>query len=324
MEILINGEVLSHTLEGTETLADILRAIEETVRESGGAVASVLVDGQSVSLDFSALEGVKPADISVIAVEAHPRENSLLQHIGFVREYISTLDSIMKTRADGTTCAADCNIHKDDIKAAADMLGSLDAQAAGAPEFSGGAPQHIGHHMPHHASMRYLFLRACALMGLTDPDPKNPIRRDEQASRTLRAVAVYLDLCALAAGQQASQQAEQKTGSAQDEQKATQAMADFIPCMRDISHLLMGGDEELALQYFIASVDILSLWLRIIGSDENAQSRAALESLSNAINEHINTVMDALQARDFVGVSDILEYEIIPAVESHIRGLSGA
>ncbi|GIO86577.1 hypothetical protein J25TS5_35090 [Paenibacillus faecis] len=107
------------------------------------------------------------------------------------------------------------------------------------------------------------------------------------------------------------------------EQELDQYLSRFIPAAKSVANQLYSGLNEENVNLLSQVVQGLD-WISSAFSlnyklyTEEAMSLPKYLTPVASISQYISTLHDNIQNDDFVGVSDVLEYEIIPALENYL------
>lgn len=106
------------------------------------------------------------------------------------------------------------------------------------------------------------------------------------------------------------------------EQELDQYLSRFIPAAKSIVNQLYGGlNQENAglLSQLVQGLEWISSAVALNAKLYTEEADNLPEYLAEvaSVNQYINVLHNNIQSDDFVGVSDILEYEIIPALENY-------
>ncbi|MCM3701043.1 hypothetical protein [Paenibacillus macerans] len=111
-------------------------------------------------------------------------------------------------------------------------------------------------------------------------------------------------------------------GIVSTEQELDQYLSRFIPAAKSVANQLYGGlNQENAglLSQLVQGLEWISSAIALNVKLYMEETETLPEYLAEiaSVNQHISVMHTNIQQDDFVGASDVLEYEIIPALENY-------
>ncbi len=300
MEILINGECISYTLEGEKNLFDVIASIEKNLAETDSLITALLLNDKTIELDEETLQGVALESIERLDIEVRRSVDLRIEQLETVYAYVQSIERIAKHAAlEDAKKPSDYNVHGEDIQKVGENIDVL-------------CKTNVLSYSP----VRYLFMYACTMLGLLKKDGEG-IAPSEEAADMLGNVLTFLEHHILVMQDHAISAA-----------RSNELMLANIPKLISIAQRLTMGDEKCALHYFIASIDFISAWLMLVARVcDNAQGGTEGVTALEWRNEHkgfaeglevfLQELAHALEAQDWVTVIDLIEYEIAPQIETH-------
>jgi hypothetical protein len=283
MEIFVNGESVSFSLEKEKTLFDIFEAISAWAASQGARISAFGVDGVGVEIPLPPGWGGRPVEgIGTIAVSVEEEKPEASRELEIVREYFDLFERALAE--DDETALREIlkeypyirealEVHIKDIFGAKafNKDGFLLARQDGAP-FTGAEK----------TAMRAYVQAAGVVVRDRLAEIVHPAREAANVSRLLLAVK---------------------------------------PALENVPVLLQSGKDREAMQSILSYTELALKAIRILSSKHEGQE--ACEDFCREFNGILNELTGAFEARDSVLIGDLFEYEIAPRTDRLADLLAG-
>ncbi len=285
MEISVNSTALDVTFEKEKYLEEILPQIESWLSESKMYLKELLIDGEHARIDLpenwgkKEIQSVKKLDITAIS-----HLEKYVEDLQVVYQYISMLDKAAET-GNNALC-------RDLLKDREIIAGSLDYF------FSQGEEK----------------LYSKQFIELTESE--NQLKAPE-LKELLERISFLLQ-----------KRVQEVTSPVKTLTTTAAALKDLIPGISDVSILLQTGKDKEAFNAVLAFIELSQTVVRVLSilkdinnldfssitlGDEN------LDSFYTGFNSVLKELAEAFDSSDTVLIGDLLEYEIVPKIDT-LRG----
>ncbi len=294
MQLFINGQEVSFTLENETTLEQVIESITEEVKKHNGTITSILVnDKTDIVYDMSL------SDVKAIHVEADQEYIAFLHQCETAQKYLQTLIECIKQAQDAHVSTVDLkayNIHKEDIEHFALHI----------DEFC--------FHVPlSQRPIKNIFLQIITVCSFF----RGKLQYNEFAENMLYTIIDLIE-----------KQITRVRNPQEYIREINEMMIKKIPEIEKISEIINTGKEDLAINYIIVSTDLICLWIEVLTGKGYSMSIEKEQEVSKEwdilhkkfvsdIQPFLVECADALEVRDWVTVGDIMEYEIAPKIKIH-------
>lgn len=285
MKISVNSTVLDVTFEKEKYLEEILPQIENWLSESKMYLKELIIDGEHARIDLPEnwgkreIQSVKKLDLTAIS-----HLEKYVEDLQVVYQYISMLDKAAET-GNITLC-------RDLLKDREIIAGSLDYF------FSQGEEK--------------LYSKQFIELTESETQLKNP-----ELKELLERISFLLQ-----------KRVQEVTTPIKTLTTTAAALKDLIPGISDVSILLQTGKDKEAFNAVLAFIELSQTVVRVLSilkdvnnldfssitsGDEN------LDSFYTGFNRVLKELAEAFDSSDTVLIGDLLEYEIVPKIDT-LRG----
>jgi hypothetical protein len=287
MEILLNGESVSFSLENEKTLLDIFEALSGWAGEQGARITAFEADGQSMEPSRAGEWGNMPLDgIISIAVSARTDEPGNGYELGVIQEYFD----LFKKALDA-----------DDEKALREILKEY-------PYIRKGLEVHVKDIFNPEGGK--IFEKDSFLLA----------KRDERICFTQTekdAMKSYVE----AAGVIVRDRLAEFINPEKEAANVSRLLLAAKPALENVPVLLQSGKDREAMRSILSYTELALKAIRILS--RKTEGRQACKIFCNQFNGILNELTNAFEMRDSVLIGDLFEYEIAPRTDTLAELLAG-
>ncbi len=285
MEIRINEEPISFTLEEEQTLGDVVEGIEKWLGNSGYLISSIEQDGTPVIMDeTSSWEQILIAEIDTLDVTILSGAEQYVENLRTVYEYITLLQRSIAS-GNGEILNQLRDEHRFVIEQIDALLGS---EGYGAK-----------------------LSELLSASGITEGNVKPQV---QQLLSYCKNLAIIL-----------TGRIQEATQPFEELKKAANGLAELVPQLMEVPVLLQTGKDRTAMSYVIEFTEYSDKLIRINHllreqkvldiADITVDGRR-FDLFYQEFNDILRELLEAFDSQDSVLIGDLLEYEVAPRVET--------
>jgi hypothetical protein len=292
VQIVVNDEPISFTLENEQTMGQIVDQLEDWLTTQRLAISSVTVDKEELPLYARERWNAHPiTNVDRVQVTASTLREMKLSMLRTMLEYLMLLGKGIETHRDAEL---------------GELLGEYPYIRASINNLIGVSAQ------AHTSSALDSLLHES---GLNEGAIADENVRDTLVRHIRDIQIVVLD------------RMKEVTQPEQEAAAATVLLKDAVPQINDVSVMLQTGRDAEAMSVIVRFTELLGKIVRIIPylSETNSEllvdriEGADLSETANELNGFLNELVAAFGAQDSVLIGDLLEYEIAPKVQRLVQ-----
>ncbi|WP_455383386.1 hypothetical protein [Salinispira pacifica] len=298
MEILVNDEPITFTLEGEKNLGEVVSQLESWLTESRLTLSGLRVDGNDLPLYAPERWKSHPIDgVSKVQVTASTYREMKLSTMQTLLQYIMLLHSGVEAHRD-----AELKELLAEYPYIRTSLANLIGRAPSSDERSAEPEE------PGSALVLDELLQTSGLLegSITDESQREPI-----LTHLKKLQLLLID------------RMKEITQPDQEVRTTAELLRSSIPEISDVSVMLQTGKDREAMAAVITFTEILGKLIRIVPYLKEADSPLlgrsvegrSLGDVAGELNGFLNELVEAFAAQDSVLIGDLLEYEIAPRVQ---------
>jgi hypothetical protein len=283
MEIFVNGEPVSFSLENEKTLRDIFEAISGWTASFGARISAFEVDGQSLEMPLAgAWEDMPLAGLATIAVSTEKEKPENARDLEVIRDYFDLFEKALAA---------------DDENALREILKEY----------------------PYIRRALELYINDIFGSAAFDKDGIFLARRgDTPFTQTEKeAMRTYVR----AAGLVVRDRLAEIVHPEQEAANVSRLLLAVKPALENVPVLLQSGKDREAMQSILSYTELALKAIRILSRRHEGQD--ACEVFCREFNGILNELTGAFEARDSVLIGDLFEYEIAPRTDRLAELLGG-
>lgn len=281
MEILVNQEPLTFTLESEERLGEVIDGIAQWLKEGQYAITAIDVDDKSVPIhDRTAWQDLHVESVDRLSLEAFPLSQVEQITLAAIRDYCLLLERSLEQ--EDSSAVADL---AEELPYVREKLESFFPALAASDDAEAllGDPVLQSGHLPAGSARSSVLVELKNLTGILE----SRLREFREPVREL----------ALTLGQ----------------------LMHFAEPLSEVPIQLQTNEESLAMSTVVQFTELLSRVIRLIPLVEEADAQAMdtgrISSFALDLTPFLQQLQDAFEVRDSVLIGDLLEYEIAPRLK---------
>ncbi len=295
MEIMINNTVLDTTLEKEKYLGEVVEAITQWLAESNMNIKEIFQDGENLSMDQTGTWWNRNiSEITKLDIVALTNFEKYTEDLQIVYQYITMLGKAVQSQ---------------NFPLAADLI--IDSKIIG-ETLDYFFPKR-GHKGEYSSKLEKLI-------------EKSSIRKAQESPENLELVEFLTKTAFLL-----QQRINEVTDPVGMLQASSQTLSDLIPEISNVSVLLQTGKDKQALNSVITFVELSENIIRLYSIIKETQAidlnsitvdGIAFNSFYEDFNDILKELADAFESSDTVLIGDLLEYEIVPKIDTLLEYIS--
>ncbi len=292
MEININNTLLNVTLEDEKYLGEVILGIKKWLKESNMQIKEILQDGNTLPMEQTASWWNSSInDIKKIDIVAITNIEKYIEDLQVVYQYITMLDKAIKSN----------NFHL-----ANDLL--KDQQIIG---------ETLDYFFVKKGKKNTYSNRFYELIELSELKEGENFQENIKLNDFLTQVAFLLQ-----------KRINEVTDPIAVLKATSIALSDLIPDITDVSILLQTGKDQQAIDSVITFVELSEKLIRLYSILKETHSldinKISFEGVTfndfyEGFNEILKELADAFDSSDTVLIGDLLEYEIVPKIDTLLK-----
>lgn len=300
MQIYINEEPIDFTLEGEQTLAEVLGGVYSWLQKEGFIPSAVRINGRAVDpsadLSHQSVDDIQRIDVEVVRSADLPREllTTIHRYLALVHRTLSSgrsagANSSAAPREAAREALAEYGFVRDSLRG---FLTEIMGQAGG---------EHF----------ERLDTALAALADRSDPAAAVDNETMEALQRTIALCKTRLSEL---------ENPERELGAVMG---LVHGMLDDV---RDVPVQLQTGKDPEAMQTVVRFTELTAKMLRLLPSMPNLRTLVVdekpIDDHIQGLNEILGELTEAFAAEDAILIGDLLEYEIVERIESLIDAVN--
>ena len=283
MEIYVNGEQVSFSLEKENSLFDIYTALCLWAGEQGVQITGCQVNGKDLSLPLSEEEGKAPLDsIMQLAVTANGKEEEL----EIIHHYFEIFSAALQ--------AGNEEVVRECLKEYPYIRAGLSAHMPDIFDLSAG---------------KTFASDALLLAGRDKTNALNQTEKDAMSSYAHAALMIVEDSL------------REVLNPQQEASSASRLLVAAKPALENVPVLLQAGKDREAMQCILSFTELALKAIRLLAERRGGQESS--RKFCGELNGILNELRSAFELRDSVLIGDLFEYEIAPRIDKLAQLLAG-
>ena len=295
MEIMINNTILDTTLENEKYLGEVVDAVTQWLAESNMNIKEIFQDGENLSMDQTGTWWNRNiSDINKLDIVALTNFEKYTEDLQIVYQYITMLEKAIQSM---------------NFPLAADLI--TDAEIIG---------ETLDYFFPKHGTTEEYSKKLKQLI------EKSSIRKAKETTENADLVEFLKNTAFLL-----QQRINEVTDPAGMLQASAKTLSDLTPEISNVSVLLQTGKDKQALDSVIAFVELSENIIRLYSIIKETQvidlnsitvDGIAFNAFYKDFNDILKELADAFESSDTVLIGDLLEYEIVPKIDTLLDYIS--
>ncbi len=282
MEIRINGQDLSFTLEKEKCLGEVIPQIESWLQDSQMGITALLADEKEIRLnEESAWEKLLIKDIGMLDITAKSMQEIRLERIETLYQYISLLLAAVRAK---------------DVESLRELTAEY---------------PYIRPVLANICNIEHILDESGIMEASVKPDRMNGL------IDTLEGTLLVL-----------ADRIREITDPMKELASTIQLLEVLLPDMSDVSVLLQTGKDKDAMKLIIQFTELSEKLSRIFSNLKESRNanmekllaeRKTFQEHTQGLNTILKELTSAFELKDSVLIGDLLEYEIVPRMNSIIE-----
>lgn len=291
MDIFLNDEPLEYQFEGERTFYDVIHAIEEEIAVSNAQIVSVLVNNKAIAYSEELWKQMPLTDIQSIHVEADTDDVKTIKLLKTILHYVDIIEHAM---AHGGQQLSE-EITSEELHYIFDHIDAL-----------------CNRYSAHDKPLRSLLQYACVAAGILQSEEDVHI---DLARVVLQHIRTVLSLRILLLLHPDNYWVKINT-----------LIQQTIPQWTKIVEYLYKSQEHIAVQHLMNCVFLLIEWLHVLHEppvtvteeEQRMQWKDTHGKYNEELQDFFQELHQAIEMKDWITVSDLIEYEIVPKTQEYI------
>lgn len=289
MKIYINEQEIDYSLDNENMLGDLLPSLEQEIKKSGGTVLSVLLNGKSISFSSEEWKNIPIEKIDTLHLEADDIILTEITQLKLIVDYLDILEQVISNHQEVPQA-----LEPQDLQ---HILDNIDRLCMGTT----------------HTTLKSLLTYICASIGLFNADTTQSISSDMNSILTqVRVIISY------------------RIQSLMTPTKQWIYINSLIKNNLDIFHKIIeylnSSTNFLGIQLLILYIDLLDLWINalsmvpshITNTTDTESWLCKHKTYTQNLQKYLEELSNAIEVKDWITVSDLLEYEITPLLREYL------